>query len=166
MEIDYGIGKFNEFVNSLQYKYPEISYVANGFWIDFISENNKSLYQFHIHTSWRIILDDKIISSCCYDYPFDYLYDENQKEQKENDFKKWCDKTKFMQNEYIKKIIVLNNCDLIIEWENGAIFNSFIDCPEDSSYTFYDEINDKWYNFYYGKIIQDDFVSKRKQKTI
>ena len=96
-----------------------------------------------------------------YNYPYHNNYSENQKEQEENDFYEWCNKINFMRNE--KVIILLDNCDLIIEWENGALLNNFVNDTEGASSYFYDKINDKVYDFMYKKILQDDFVSKNKQ---
>jgi hypothetical protein len=67
-----------------------------------------------------------------------------------------------MRNKNIKNITLLDNCDLIIEWENNALLNKFVNDIEYPSYYFYDKVSDKVYDFMYKKIFQDDFVSKNK----
>jgi hypothetical protein len=157
MEIEYRIDEFNDFINNIQYKYTEISYLANTFWIDFISEKNEEAYKFYVPNPWRIILNNKILSSYI-DCPYSRFYEETEEKREQfiNDYFKWDSKTEFIKNEKKKKMIVFDNCDLVIEWENGAIFNSFVEFQEDRSYVFFDIINSKCYDFYYGKIMQND----------
>ena len=162
MEIEYGIKDFIDLIKKMKYHRTEISFVTNSIRIDFYSENNEHLYFFWIDPPWRITLNDKIIMNS-YNYPYHSNYSENQKEQEENDFYEWCNKINVMKNEKVQNIILLDNCDLIIEWENGASLNNFVNDTEAANYWFYDKMNGKAYDFMYKKILQDDFVSKNKK---
>ena len=53
-------------------------------------------------------------------------------------------------------------CDLLLEWRNGAILNNFIDDIEYPNYFFYDNINNKVYDFYFRKILQDNFKTEKE----
>jgi hypothetical protein len=125
--------------------------------IEFVNENEKCIYFFVIDPPWRIVLDNKIIASSS-----NYPYNENDEKKQQQKEIKWFSKTNFMKYEKIKEIKLQENCDLIIEWENDAILNSFITDSEYPSCYFYDRINDKAYDFFYGKIIRDDYKSKYK----
>jgi hypothetical protein len=154
MENEFGINDFNKFIQNIIYSQSYITYDANTIRIEFTNENNKRIYYFVIDPSWRIILNNQIIASSS-NYPFHEKCTRNEQED-------WWSKTTFMKYEKIKKIYLLENCDLIIEWDNGAILNNFVDEIDYPSYFFYDNINEKAYDFFYKRIMQDDWKSKNK----
>jgi hypothetical protein len=154
MEKEFGINDFNKFIQNVKYNQSYITYDANIIRIEFIDGNDKRIYFFVINPPWRIISNNKIVANSN-DYPFHEKHTRNEQEN-------WWSKTNFIKHEKIAKIYLLANCDLIIEWNNGAMLNKFVDEIEYPSYFFYDNVDEKTYDFYYKKIIQDDWKSKNK----
>jgi hypothetical protein len=154
MEIQFSLSDFNAFVNGINYHKSQIAYMTNTIRILFLSESDTKLFFFHIDPPWRIVYRDGILQNS-YNYPYHEDYQDDQQKE-EDDFHEWCRITEFMKTEIIKIITVNDTADLIIEWNNGAILNAFINDVESPSYFFYDKLNFKVYEFSYGKCVQDD----------
>jgi hypothetical protein len=163
MEINFLVEDFNNLIKTIEYSKSIICYATNTVMIDFKDKNNEQIYSFWIHPAWRIVLENRIIINS-YNYPYHENYTEEEQEKENRDFYEWCSKTDFMKYEKIKNIQVLDSCDLLIEWENGAILNKFINDIEDANYIFYDHLKNKIYYFYYGKIKQVDWERENRKK--
>ena len=154
MEIQFGIKEFNNYVNQLTYSKTHICYATNTIRIQFFSATDEKLFFFHIDPPWRIVHNREIIQSS-YSYPYHSDYPDDQGREDE-DFHAWCDKADFMREERIRSIILHESADLTIEWENNAILQAFINNIENPSYRFYDKVENKVYEFTYGRCTQDE----------
>ena len=152
---DFFIKDFNNFIRNIKYDKSTISYATNTIMIDFKNRTCNRIYSFWLDPAWRIVFSNKIIINS-FNYPYHENYTKLEQKKEEDDFGKWCSKTDFMKHVKIKNIHILESCDLIIEWENGAVLDKFVNDMEDDDYVFYDHIEGKKYRFSYGNIKQVD----------
>ncbi len=128
MDSDDLIKIINGFIK-LPYKF---SYSCNTINILFY-DNDKLVYSFWIDPSWRIIKNNKIISSSA-TCPWHEDY-ENEKEYN-NEFHKWCSQTNYLDNLKIKKVLINKPIhDLEIHWEDSTILQVYI--TDDSDWNWY-----------------------------
>ena len=139
------------FIQSDTYINTTIHYDMNTIKIRLHENQSKERYvYFYIYSPWRITKNGIFISSSDLYTHEDELEDQSKYEET---FAQYVKATEYLLKHKIVDIkIKSESTDLVIQWADGTLLESFGLNPDEWSYHIYDKLNEKTYDVFYGRI--------------